>query len=191
MDVYYRRNELLICWMYFPFPWNFVYMVGYALKGIRAGFRMGRPWNMVVGVAAGVRSCTAGRRGRRPISRAAFRYDQRSRARARAGSAMRLAEADAELDPLGPAPKPAGGGWPQPVRRLHGPLRQARTRVIATIGRPVRCEVCGTVLFRGLPFMWRGRLKLLGAESAQVRADWDEMNRLTFRHVELDRCEPR
>jgi hypothetical protein len=55
----------------------------------------------------------------------------------------------------------------------------------------VRCEECGEVLFRGLPFIWRGRLKLLGAERILVRADWDKMNRMTFRHVERDRCTPR
>jgi len=61
---------------------------------------------------------------------------------------------------------------------------------MASVGRPVQCEVCGDVLFRGFPLIWRGRLKLLGAESALVRVDWDKMNRMTFRHVEMDRCKP-
>jgi hypothetical protein len=39
-----------------------------------------------------------------------------------------------------------------------------------------------------MPFIWRGRLKLLGAESAWVRVDWDKMNRMTFRHAAIDRC---
>ena len=46
-------------------------------------------------------------------------------------------------------------------------------------------------LFRGLPFVWRGRLQMLGAENVRVRADWDKMNRMAFRHVERDRCVPR
>lgn len=188
MDVYYRRNEMMICWIHFPFPWSLLYMAGYALKGIRYGLEVGRPWNMVVGVGVGVRSCAAVRHRRDPIRREAFRLDQRSRSLARAKTALRLADAGAALGPLGPPPKPAAGGWPGPTQRLHGPLRRLRTRLLRAIGRPVRCEVCGEVLFRGLPFIWRGRLKLFGAESTSVRADWDKMNRMTFRHVEMDRC---
>ena len=189
VDVNMQRNELLISWTYFPFPWNVFYMVGYMLRGIAAKVRVGRPWNGIVGVAAGLRAC-ASRRTRRPISRAAFRFDQLARARARANAAVRLAEAEAQLDPPGRRPAPPGSGWPRPVRRLHAPLRQVRTKIVEKVGRPVRCEVCGRVLFRGLPFVWRGRLKILGAEGVQVRADWDKMNRMTFRHVERDRCNP-
>jgi hypothetical protein len=105
-------------------------------------------------------------------------------------AAVRLGEAEAQLGPPGPKPKPRGGGWPGPTRWLHAPLRQVRTQVVEKVGRPVYCEVCGRVLFRGLPFIWRGRLKVLGAERALVRADWDKMNRMTFRHVERDRCIP-
>jgi len=184
-----QRNELLISWTYFPFPWNVFYMVGYILRGIAAKVRVGRPWNGIVGVAAGLRAC-ASRRTRHPISRAAFRFDQLARSRLRTAGGVRLAHAEAALGPLGPRPKPSAGGWPWPVRRLHAPLREARTKLIKRVGRPLRCEVCGQVLFRGLPFIWRGRLKLLGAEGARVRADWDKKNRMTFRHVERDRCEP-
>jgi hypothetical protein len=182
-----RRNELLICWTYFPFPWNVSYLVGYMVRGIVANIRAGRPSNGIVGVAAGVRAC-ARPRTRRPISRAAFGFDQLARSGLRAGRGVRLAEAEAALGPLGPRPKPPAGGWPWPARRLYAPFRLARTRLIGRVGRPVRCEVCGEVLFRGLPFIWRGRLKLLGVESAQVRTDWDKMNRMTFRHVERARC---
>jgi hypothetical protein len=121
----------------------------------------------------------------------ALRFDQFVRARARAKAAVRLEEAEAQLDPPGPRPVPPGGGWPRPARPLHAPLRQVRAKVVEKVGRPVRCEVCGRVLFRGLPLVWRGRLKFLGAEGAPVRADWDKMNRMTFRHVERDRCNPR
>ena len=190
MDVYLHRNEQLISWTYFPFPWNLLYMAGYAVKGVARGFRVGRPSNAIAGVAAGIRACAAARRGRRPIGRVAFRFDQFARSRARAKTAVKLAEAEARLDPLGPRPKPPAGGWPGPARRLHAPLRQMRAKVVDKLGRPVHCEVCGRVLFRGLPFIWRGRLKFLGAEGALVRADWDKMNRMTFRHVEQDRCNP-
>ena len=70
-------------------------------------------------------------------------------------------------------------------------LRRLRTWLLARFGRPVRCEVCGDVLFRGFSVIWRGKLKLLGAEPALVRADWDKMNRMTFRHVESDHCRAR
>ncbi len=59
---------------------------------------------------------------------------------------------------------------------------------LAVLGRPVRCELCGRVLFKGLPFVWHGGLKLFGAERAFVRADWDTQNRLVFQHVEAERC---
>jgi GT2 family glycosyltransferase len=188
MDVYLHRNEQLICWTYFPFPWNLLYMAGYAVKAVARGLRVGRPSNAIAGVAAGLRACAAARHSRRPISRAAFRFDQFARSRARAATAVRLAEAEARLDPPGASPKPPGGGWPGPARRFHAPLRQARARIIEKVGRPVRCEVCGRVLFRGLPFVWGGRLKVLGADRVLVRVDWDKMNRMTFRHVERDRC---
>lgn len=190
MEIYFRRNELLICWLYFPFPWNLLFMVIYPLKGLRSGIRVGRTWYMIEGIVSGVRTCLAARGRRRPISRRAFRFDRRSRARARVNAGVRLEEAEIELGPAGPAPKPPDGGWPGPARRLYRPLRRARAQFVRAVGRPVRCEVCGQVLFHGLPFIWRGRLKLLGAESVLVRADWDKMNRLTFRHVEQDRCDP-
>jgi GT2 family glycosyltransferase len=190
MDINFRRNQQLITWTYFPFPWNLLYMAGYAVSGVAGGFRGVRPSHAIAGVAAGLRACAGARHDRRPIGRAAFRFDQFARASTRANAGVRLAEAEARLDPPGPRPAPPGGGWPRPVRRLHAPLRQVRTKVVEKVGRPVRCEVCGRVLFRGLPFVWRGRLKILGAEGAPVRADWDKMNRMTFRHVERDRCNP-
>jgi GT2 family glycosyltransferase len=190
MDIYLHRNEQLICWTYFPFPWNLLYMAGYAVKGLARGFQVGRPANAIVGVLAGLRACAAERGNRRPISRTAFRFDQFARSRARGGAAVRLSEAEARLDPPGPRPKPLAGGWPRPARPLHAPLRRVRSRVVEKLGRPVHCEVCGQVLFRGLPFVSRGRLKILGAERVLVRADWDKMNRMTFRHVERHRCDP-
>ncbi len=40
----------------------------------------------------------------------------------------------------------------------------------------------------GVPFVWRGRLKVFGASAVWVRVDWDSTNTLRFRHLELDRC---
>jgi hypothetical protein len=66
-------------------------------------------------------------------------------------------------------------------------MERLKRRVLALAPR-VRCEECGEVLFRGVALPWRGRLKLIGAEYALVRADWSSMNELAFRHVERERC---
>ncbi|HWH94450.1 MAG TPA: glycosyltransferase [Baekduia sp.] len=189
MDILSRRNEQLIAWTYFPFPWNLISMAWYAVKGLRNGVRVRRRWIAVVGVAEGLKACVAARRDRQPISRAAFAFDRLVRARARDGAGVTLAEAAAQLQLPGPRPKPEAGGWPGPLARLHAPLRRARTTVVGKVGRPVRCEVCGGELFRVLPLVSGGRLNLLGAEQMPVRADWDKMNRMTFRHVDRDLCD--
>ena len=190
MDIAGRRHEQLVCWLYYPAPWHVVYMVGYAMQGMALGFRLGRPWNMVVGIGQGLSACWRARTRRRPISRGAFRFDQRARSRARATTGLLIGDAESDLPALEAMPRLPGGAWPGP-RRLQAPLRRLRTRVVAHVGRPVRCEVCDEVLFRGVAIVWRGRLHLLGAESALVRADWDKMNRMAFRHVETDACRPR
>lgn len=74
-------------------------------------------------------------------------------------------------------------------RETAGSTKQAVKRaLIASLGRPVRCELCGEVLFRGLPIVRGGRVKLIGAEYALIRVDFASMNHLSFRHVEADRC---
>lgn len=86
MDVYGRRNELLICWTYFPAPWNLLFMAGYAVKGLAHGVRVKRPGAMVAGIAAGLRACASPATRRHPMSRRTFAVDRRLR---RAG-ALRL-----------------------------------------------------------------------------------------------------
>jgi len=66
--------------------------------------------------------------------------------------------------------------------------RALKRTLLALLGRPVRCERCGGELFRAIPVIHRGALKLQGAEGALVRVDFDSMNHLVFRHVEADRC---
>lgn len=68
--------------------------------------------------------------------------------------------------------------------------RLAKRMILRTLGRPIRCEYCGALLFRAVPLVWRGGVKLSGAEHALVRVDFDSMNRLVFSHVEADRCAP-
>ena len=80
---------------------------------------------------------------------------------------------------------PSGG---DPRDQGFSALKRGLKRVIARVGFPVHCEVCGERLFRGVPLIHHGKLKLLGADLAVIRVDWDEVNRLVFRHVEVDRC---
>jgi len=61
--------------------------------------------------------------------------------------------------------------------------------LLAALGRPVRCERCGATLFRAIPFVSRGRLKISGAEHTLVYVDFDSMNHLAFRHAEAASCE--
>ena len=66
--------------------------------------------------------------------------------------------------------------------------RALKHTLLTFLGRPVRCELCGAELFRAIPVIRRGALKLQGAEGNLVRVDFDSMNHLVFRHVEADRC---
>jgi hypothetical protein len=68
--------------------------------------------------------------------------------------------------------------------------RLAKRIVLRTLGRPIRCEHCGAPLCRAVPLVWRGGVKLVGAEYALVRVDFDSMNHVVFAHLETDRCEP-
>jgi len=60
--------------------------------------------------------------------------------------------------------------------------------ILGVFGRPVRCERCGEALFRAIPFVSHGRLKVSGAEYTLVHVDFDSMNHLVFRHAEAASC---
>ena len=66
--------------------------------------------------------------------------------------------------------------------------RAVKHLLLRALGRPVHCELCGETVFLAIPIVHRGRVKLIGAESALVRVDFDSMNHLSFQHVEADRC---
>ena len=53
----------------------------------------------------------------------------------------------------------------------------------------IRCERCGRPLFKALPVIRDGRLRLYGAERAIVRVAFSSRNTLVFRHEALDACE--
>lgn len=55
-------------------------------------------------------------------------------------------------------------------------------------GPAVRCTRCGRPLFRGIAMVSRGQVKLIGADTALVRVDFDTTSRLGFRHVDLGAC---
>jgi hypothetical protein len=83
----------------------------------------------------------------------------------------------------------------------RGSLRAFRTRVersrvgrgaerwlLRVVGRPLRCAECGRVLFVGLPLVWRGRVRIVGARESHVRVSFTAKDTLELRHVELDQC---
>ena len=66
--------------------------------------------------------------------------------------------------------------------------RTVKRLVLRVFGRQVRCEVCGAPLFTGVPIVWRGELRLIGAERADVRVDFASMTRLVFAHSVPGEC---
>ncbi|MGK2937808.1 MAG: hypothetical protein ACSLFR_08395 [Solirubrobacteraceae bacterium] len=69
--------------------------------------------------------------------------------------------------------------------------RTVKLAVVAIAGRPIRCEVCGEVMVKAIPIIWKGDVKLIGAEAGLVAVDFASMNRLVFRHVEVGACAAR
>jgi hypothetical protein len=75
------------------------------------------------------------------------------------------------------------------VRRVRRRLRDtARRALLAALGRRLRCAECGRELFVGLPVVWRGRVKLIGARESTVRVAFSTKDTLELRHAELDAC---
>lgn len=61
-------------------------------------------------------------------------------------------------------------------------------RLVGRLGPQVRCTQCGRPLFRGFAVVHRGQVKLMGADTALIRVDFDTTERLGFRHVEQSVC---
>jgi hypothetical protein len=76
---------------------------------------------------------------------------------------------------------------PLSVRVRFRARREALRAFLRIFGRDLACATCGRPLFRGLPIVWRGRVKVIGA-TEPVRVTFQTRNTLQFRHVELDRC---
>jgi hypothetical protein len=64
----------------------------------------------------------------------------------------------------------------------------ARVKIRRLLGRPVRCSECGRTLFRGFAFVWRGKVRVLGAGEQTIRVSFDTQNTVHFRHVHLEQC---
>ena len=62
-----------------------------------------------------------------------------------------------------------------------------RNRLIA-LAPTIRCERCGTPLFKAIPVIRGGRLTLYGAERAIVRVAFSSRRTLVFRHEAVDAC---
>jgi glycosyltransferase involved in cell wall biosynthesis len=102
MTLYGRRNELLLAFTYFPFPWNVAATAAWTVKGLRIGRRLGLMRPTVRGLGEGIRTCWRLRHERRPVARRTMRLDRRLR-RSRA---LRLESIEADLPAL--AAEPAG-----------------------------------------------------------------------------------
>lgn len=67
---------------------------------------------------------------------------------------------------------------------------EARRALLRVAGREIVCASCGRPMFRAIPVVWRGRVRLIGAAEPQhnVRVAFGDTQVLEFHHVELDRC---
>lgn len=79
MEVNGRKNELLHVWSNVPWPWTALYMLAYVAKGIRHGFRVGRPGNHARGIAKGLAAIVRDDVPRSPVRHRTLRLDRRLR----------------------------------------------------------------------------------------------------------------
>jgi hypothetical protein len=67
-------------------------------------------------------------------------------------------------------------------------MRRRLAHALLRVAPAVRCERCGEELFRALPVLSGGRLRLYGAERALVRVAFSSRRTLVFRHEAIDAC---
>jgi len=75
------------------------------------------------------------------------------------------------------------GEWPDPFLP-----RGLERLVVRLFGRQIRCAECGRELFKGVPFLWRGKLWLFGAYEHVIRVSFVSSEAMEFRHAQLDEC---
>lgn len=79
MDLYGRRNDLLVTWLNVPMPGLIPRMAAVIAGGVWFGIRSRRPWRAVQGMAAGVVACWRQRGDRRPVCMATYEMMRRLR----------------------------------------------------------------------------------------------------------------
>lgn len=92
MDVHGRRNDVLFTWYNVPFPAVLVHLPATILKGLRHGFRCGRPGNAFRGIARGLWDGLRTTRDRHPVRPAVYRLHRKLRE-----GAIPLDEIEADL----------------------------------------------------------------------------------------------
>lgn len=73
MDVYGRRNDVLVAWLNFPLVILPFHLLGTTIKGLLFGFRVGRPMRMLRGLFAGYRGIWTHFSERRPVKLSTYR----------------------------------------------------------------------------------------------------------------------
>jgi GT2 family glycosyltransferase len=79
MDVYGRRNEILLSFTRLPLPAAVVSAFGYAFMGLALGVRLRRPGAMLSGILMGLRDSVRLRRQRQPVRWRTVALDRRLR----------------------------------------------------------------------------------------------------------------
>jgi hypothetical protein len=77
------------------------------------------------------------------------------------------------------------------VSARDGAKQAIKRALLAVVGRRLRCELCGEVLAKAAPFVWKGQLVLVGVEQEFVAVEFGSMNRLVFRHAQAGACRRR
>lgn len=83
--------------------------------------------------------------------------------------------------------------WRAPDRSLRGRAEwrirtTAERALVRVVGRDLVCAACGCRLFRAVPIVWKGRVKLIGAYEHSVRVSFGSKDELELRHLMLDEC---
>ena len=74
------------------------------------------------------------------------------------------------------------------MRRTETLKPAVKRLALSVFGRRLRCELCDEVLVTAAPIIWKGQVKLIGAEGSFIAVDFASMNRLAFRHAEAGAC---
>jgi glycosyltransferase involved in cell wall biosynthesis len=122
MELYGRRNEILLCTTHFRWPYNYVAAVGYALRGFFYAAREGHARDALEGIGAGVRVSWQLRHERRPINKDTARLLGRLR---RAGP-LRIEQLEGVLPPLSEPARPGSSRPSIEAFEGHREVRRAR-----------------------------------------------------------------